>query len=51
MTILVHKELLQKVVDPSAAPASGISVHTPEYLFEAEPSYRAAMRALEHKQD
>jgi ATP phosphoribosyltransferase len=49
VTILVHQDLLQKAVDHlRRSGASGISVHTPEYLFEAESwSYRAAMRALE----
>jgi ATP phosphoribosyltransferase len=49
VTVLVHKQVLQKAIDHlRRAGASGISVHRPEYLFEAESwAYRAAMHALE----
>jgi ATP phosphoribosyltransferase len=51
VTVLVHKELLQKAIDHlRRSGAAGISVHTPEYLFEAESwTYKAALRALEHE--
>jgi ATP phosphoribosyltransferase len=52
VTVLVHQELLQKAVDHlRRTGASGISVLTPEYLFEAESwTYKAAMRALEQEE-
>jgi ATP phosphoribosyltransferase len=51
VTIQVQQDLLQRAIDHlRRAGAAGISVHTPDYLFEAESwSFKAALHALEHE--
>ncbi len=53
VTIIVRADHLLAAVDHlRRAGASGISVHTPEYIFEAESwSYKAAMHALERSSE